>query len=321
MKNKLFLITALLGLVYLSPSSAYAALKVTLESPKSPTNQNTFNLSFSALDTNDSPITIKCFKKSPSESDFSQFDADKALSAGGNSGYCEVNSSIVNDPGSYSFFVSAVTSAENMDSQVVVVDYNTSGPGTPNSYSKEKINNCDYRIKFRTADDGGKTIKVDLFRSDTKTIGIDAGGRVATLMIGSNLDGQIVNSVPDCQKEYFYVIRAVDSSDNVSGVVGDGYTKIITETITTATTDTTTTPGALIAGSSQVGQPTTQESGSSDDASAEEEASDGAQTDSGAPTPEVLGSQSPSNKIYRWFIFPLLLVASYFLMRSFKKVA
>ena len=322
MKNKLSLIIALLGLIYISPSPAFAALKVTLDSPKSPTNQSTFSLSFKALDTNDHPITIKCFKRSPSEGVFTQFDTDKVMSAGGDSDYCEVNSSIINSSGSYSFYVSATTSVENMDSQIVVVDYNTSGPGTPNSFSKEKINSCDYRIKFKTADDGGKTVKVDLFRSDTKIISIDAGGRVATLTIGSNQDGQIVNSVPDCQKEYFYVIRAVDNSDNVSGIVGDGYTKVITEISTTTSTATTTTQGALVAGTSQVVQPNTQVPGGSEEASTEGEVAEGTQVDPGASSPEVLGLETSSpNKIYRWFIFPLLLVAGYFLMRSFKKVA
>ena len=322
MKNRLLLITALIGAaLVLLPSPTYASVSVELFKPKSPTNQNTLKLSFVALDTEDNDVTVKCFKKSPGEAVPTQFDTDKVLTDGGNSGYCDVTSSIINNSGTYFFYVTAFNGTETKTSPTVSVDYNTSGPGTPDSYSKEKINSCDYRIKFKTADDGGKTVKVELFRSDTKTISIDSGGRVVTLSIGSNQEGQIVNSVPDCQKEYFYVLRAVDASDNVSGIVGDGYTKVITETsTTTATQTTTTTPGALLSTSSQVTQPgdvTTPGSDSEDEATA-----DGTPEEiTVSPSPEVLGSQTSTSKLYKWLIIPLLLIAGYFIMRSYKKIA
>ena len=322
MKNKLLLITALLGFAFIFPAQSFATnISVRLSQPKSPTNQNNFKLTFVALDLNNNPLTVKCFKKFESDVDFSQFDTTKDLAAGGNTGTCDVTSSIINNTGTYSFYVSATNGTDTVNSLTSVVDYNTSGPGTPNSYSKEKINSCDYRIKFKTADDGGKTVKVELFRSDTKTISIDSGGRVVTLSIGSNQEGQIVNSVPDCQKEYFYVLRAVDASDNVSGIVGDGYTKIITETsTTTATQTTTTTPGALLTDSSQVTQPgdvTTPGSDSEDEATA-----DGTPEEiTVSPSPEVLGSQTSTSKLYKWLIIPLLLIAGYFIMRSYKKIA
>ena len=322
MKNKILLITALLVTALFFPVIAKAdvpELSIKLYQPKSPTNQNNLKLTFVTLDTKDRTVTIQCFKKSPSDAGFIQFDTDKVYPNGGNSGYCDVTSSLMNNTGSYSFYVTASNGVETLYSQTMAVDYNTSGPGTPNSYSKEKINSCDYRIKFRTADDGGKTVKVELFRSDTKNISIDSSGRVATLTIGSNQDGQIVNSVPDCQKEYFYVLRAVDSSDNVSGIVGDGYTKVITETTITSPT-TVVTQGAFIAGSSQVTEPGAQ---------TEPGSTDGTQGATGTPeevtvTPdsEVLGSETSStNSVYRWLIIPLLLIAGYFIYRSYKKIA
>ena len=96
-------------LIFSHSSHIFAAgnLVVRLNQPKSPTNQNNFPLSFTALDTQDRPVTVKCFKKSPVDSSFSQFDMDKVLSSGGNSGSCAIDGSILKDSGSYEFYVSA----------------------------------------------------------------------------------------------------------------------------------------------------------------------------------------------------------------------
>lgn len=221
-------------------------LSIRIEQPKSPTNQDNFNLIFVTLDIQEQPITVKCFKKGPSDGGFSQFGANIAVSAGGNTGNCPVNSSIINTNGTYQFYASATTVSDTADSTIDSVDFNTSGPGTPSEFSKDRISSCQYKISYKTADDSGKTVKVELYRSDNQTFNADYGTRVDTHTLGSNTTDSFTNSIPDCNKTYFYVLRAFDSSGNGSGLVGDALV-----TVTTSSTTTSTTPetgGAILVG-------------------------------------------------------------------------
>jgi len=281
----------LIGIILSSTRFVIAAssdLSVKLGQPKSPTNQNSFPLSFVALDVLDRPITVKCFKKAPGDSVYSQFDSDKILNSGGNSGSCAVDSAVLTAAGSYSFYASATAGTDEVNSQIVSVDFNTSGPGTPHSFSKEKITDCVYRVKFKTADDGDKTIKVELFRSETTTISIDGT----------------------------FVLRAVDSSDNVSSLVGDGYTKIITQS-TQSTTSETPSGALVVSNNSQVPLPSNQEDIStgtqSEDKTTEEIITI-------TPSSTVLGAtDSPQNTYVKLAFFLSVLLAGYFLYRSYTK--
>lgn len=308
MKLKLFILTTLA--IFLIPVSVFAAsFSIILGKPKSPTNKNNFKLTFVAGDTQEfgRNITVKCFKKGPSDSGYTQFDVNKVLIEGGNTDYCDVTSSILNSIGSYSFYVTAeVPSEPILTSQTVTVDYNTSGPSTPHAYSKERISSCDYKIEFKTANDG-VTAKVELFRSETTTISVNSTGRVATLVIGPNTEGEIINSIPNCNIDYYYVIRAVDSSDNVSGTTGDSFT-----TTTTTTTTTTPTQQALLAGSgSQVAGGATQTeatlSPTGDEASTE------------SATPEVLGTETTKYSILKWIVLTVIAFVIFQLLTRKKR--
>ena len=317
MKLKLTLITALalIGLVLPKMSLAFD-FSIRLGQPKSPSNQDNFKLTFVALDTVTSgrQITVKCYKKGPSDGSFSQFDVTKIMIAGGNTDFCSVTNSILNADGIYKFKVIASVDSpsyvENPSSEVTV-DYNTSGPSTPSNYSKERLNSCDYKIKFKTADDG-KTVKVQLFRSDTLNIHVDAGAVLTSLTISPNTEGEIVNSVPVCGKDYYYVIRAVDSSDNASGTTGDSFT--------TTTTTTTTTATGSVAGS-QAGTGAIVLS----DASAQvtEPGLSGSTTpepiidNSQVPTPSILGTSTEDRKkITKWLLVAAAVIVAYSFMKS-----
>lgn len=243
MIKKLFSILSIsLFILFLTGQVADAAgnLAIRIEQPKSPTNQDAFNLVFVTLDIQGQAITVKCFKKGPTDVVFTQFGGDIAVSDGGNTGNCPVNSSIMNTAGTYQFFATATANSDVSTSTIDSVDFNTSsGPGTPSNFSKDRIDSCQYKISYKTADDGGKTVKVELYRSDNQTFTADSGTRVDTHTIGSNTTDSFTNSVPDCNKEYFYVLRAFDSFGNGSGLVGDS-----SVTITTTTGATTTTAGA-----------------------------------------------------------------------------
>jgi len=315
MKLKTFLLTAISIIYFALPKATFAEnLTVRLGQPKSPTNQNNFKLTFVALDIDGGDITVRCYKKSPSDSNFIKFDSDKPLIPGGNTDSCQVDSNIVNNSGTYSFKVIA----NSKESNVVSVNYNTAGPSNPGSYSKEKINSCEYRIKFRTADDG-KTTKVELFRSDTLSISIDSGHKVASQNIGPNQEGQFVIGSPDCNKEYYFALRSVDGSDNASGIVGDSSTKYIYETTTTTDSSTGTLGQSAISISS--GSQVTE---GSDSVSPEisEEISPSPSIEqinlTESPSPEVLGTQNSRFSNLKWLLIPIAVVIAYIFSRPKK---
>ncbi len=325
MKLKTFLITALCLIGLLTPSAVSAAtFSVRLGQPKSPTNQNDIKLTYVALDSDNREITVKCFKKGPSDSGYSQFDVAKTMIPGGNTDHCRATSSVISAKGTYSFYITGEIGSEVITSSVVTLDYNTDGPGTPSDYSKEKINNCDYKIKFKTSNDNGKTIKVQLFRSDTFNVSVDNNNIITTKFIGSNTNGEIINSAPDCNKNYYYVLRAVDSSDNVSGTVGDNFTT------TSYTNSTNTTTGSTTGGSEGSTQPENQAllvvegsqvTNGEEATTQDEQVEEGSEiTISPEPSPEVLGSSTDKNNFLKWSIVAAMVITGYFLIFRKKKV-
>src|SRR3989339_668221 len=314
MKLKLFLLAALA--VYIFPNVIFAAsFSLTIDRPKSPSRIDNFNLTGTSLDRPNATrnITVKCYKKGPSDSNFVQFDTDQILIPGGNVYSCSVNNSTLNSDGVYSFKTVASVSEpsfEQLTSDIVNYDYNTSGPSTPVNYSKERLNSCDYKIKFKTADDG-KTVKVQIFRSDTLSIHVDAGAVLTSVNISPNTEGEITNSVPICGKDYYHVIRAVDSSDNASGTIGDSFTTTTTTSTTTGSVAGSQTGGTgaivLTDASAQVAEPgqTTSDT--------PEPIIDNSQ----APTPSILGTYTEDRKkITKWLLGAAAIIVGYLLMKA-----
>ncbi len=300
-----------------SANLAFAAagdLSIKVSQPKSPTNQNTFNVTFNALDITDRPVVVKCFKKGPADADFSQFGADFNLVAGGNSDNCQVSGSLINNQGTYQFFVRATAGGDSVDSAIVTVDYNTSGPGTPSDYQKEQTNSCTFKLKFKTANDGGKTVKVEFYRSDQTSFQTNAATVFASQSIGSNTNGEISNTVPDCAKTYYYALRAFDSAGNGSGLVGDSFTT--TTTTTTSTVSPTATP--IIVASNQVGgsEPASGELTPSVTQAATEEIP---LTEDVAQKPQVEGAATTNWLADNRFRFLLVIVVLVLLGYAYKK--
>lgn len=224
---------------------------IRLEQPKSPTNQDSFNVIFVALDTNSSqPVSVQCYKSGPTDGGvFSPFGGVITLpDTGGNTGNCQVTSSVINEGnGQYNFRAVVTTGSTTPTSNEVSVNFNSGGPGTPGDFSKDK-SSCTYTIKYKTADDGGKTVKVELYRSSDNVFTADSGTRVDTHFVGSNTTDTFTNTVSDCNKDYFFVLRAFDSFGNGSGLVGDSSVTVTTGTATTTTVVTPAGSGAIAAG-------------------------------------------------------------------------
>lgn len=321
--NKL-LTKILLGVfaVFLFAGSSFAATSVRLQQPANPTNQDSFSITFVALDTNpDQAVTVQCQKIGPGDVDFVNFGGLINLSNGGNTDVCQVNSGIVNQNDfTYQFRVLANGSSSNVESNIVNVKFNNQAPGTPVNYSKTKPDNCTYKISFRTANDSGKTVKVVLYRSTETSFSLDSGHQVNTLSIGSDTDGSMTDNVsPNCSTEYFYVIRAFDIYGNGSGVVGDS-------NVTTTTVNPTGTEqqgqGAIPAGGSVLGAGT----GGGD--RKEVLGSESAENDELDASKEVLSGQNPVTNATNWVLthkkislLVLIIVAliAYYLFRRYKK--
>lgn len=291
------------------PSVAHAAVEPTsirIETPKSPTYLSDFSLNFVTLDVNGQTVVVKCFKKGPSDLTYVQFGSDITVIPGGNTNYCTVNASVLPVNGTYQFYTTADVPGYTATSQVVSVDYNTSGPGTPTNYSKDTVG-CGYRINFRTADDGGKTVKAEVYRSENTSFDLNDSTRVYTTNVSSNTDVSYVNTVPVCGKTYYYAVRAFDAAGNGSGSIGDTVTQTTVNTTTTSssttttgsTTTTTTTQGQT-GGAIAVSQntlPPSAEGGAVEGTSTEgqpssENANGGSSTAPETPSTEVLGAST-----------------------------
>lgn len=223
------------------------SLSVKIEAPKSPTNQTSLNINFVVLDyASNGAITAKCFY-SKDAGPVSQFGNDIPISKGGGTANCTTNSSIMNADGTYHFYVTAKNDNPEITSNTVDVTLNTGGPDTPTSYSKEDFESCKYKIKYHTGDNGN-TAKVELYRSANTAFDVNAGSLVATQSIGANTDGQFTTDKPECNKTYYYVIRAFDSSGNGSGIRGDSETHTVNTTILPTTTTGGGVAGAIPAG-------------------------------------------------------------------------
>ncbi len=210
--------------LFLFAGASFAATSVRLQTPTNPTNQDTFNLTFVALDTDSSQtVTVNCYKKAPGDSTYSVFQSF-SLTNGGNTDSCQVTSGIMNKGnGTYYFYVTA-DGTSHAQSQTVSVDFNNETPGTPTNYNKSKPNSCTYQISFHTADDN-ETTRVVLYRSTDPSFSLDSGHQVNSINIGPNQDGTMTDNIsPNCNTTYYYAIRAFDKYGNGSGSVGDSST-------------------------------------------------------------------------------------------------
>jgi hypothetical protein len=248
LKFKILLTLIIVGLAFIVSSVMVIAasdnLVIRLEQPKTPTNLNDFYVTFVALDiVGGRDIAVTCQKQFNGGA-VTSFDITKTLTAGGNTDTCHVTSSVFDQKGSY---VLSVTASAGTDTSTdsVTVDYNNENPGDPKNYSKNKTESCKYEIKFTSADDADKTSKIEVYRSTETSFTADDGSRVAEEIMGSNTSRTVTNTVPDCNKTYYYATRAFSSAGNGSGVIGDQEITIINSTTTTTSTTAPSTQTAI----------------------------------------------------------------------------
>lgn len=265
-------------------------LAARMEDPKTPVNTNSFLLGFVALDRSGNAVTVQCFKKGPADGGFLQFQTLN-LVAGGTSGNCTIDPAVVPSDGTYQFHITATAGSESVTSGNVSVEVLTGGPGTPTNYQRTKVSNCENNIKATTASDGGKTVRVEIYRSTETAFTADASTLIKSIDVGSNQPVNYTDTVANCGSTYYYAVRAFDVFGNGSGVVSDERT-VVRTTGGGTTTVTTNVAGAIpVAGGGAV-------SGAAAGGGAAGGTVEGAQTPSGEGQPpsgqqggQVLGEE------------------------------
>lgn len=235
------------GLAF-SPVEVQAAnLSIKIEAPETQVESSNFKIGFVALDVAGRPVTVQCQVQGSSDVSFATFATPVSGDAGGNSGDCVVGAAVMPTDGAYQFQVVATASdEEEADESVtagpVMVALRSVIPGTPYDYDRDDAS-CMNNITFKTAADGGKTVKVELYRSLSTSFTADASTYVAEQAIGSDVSGAFAIPAPGCSNDYFYALRAVETYGNGSGFVGDKDVNVDTHTVTRTRTTTVALPG------------------------------------------------------------------------------
>lgn len=241
-KNRAPLAIVAFALVMLPGIASAASLSVEIETPEAVVNTTDFKIGFATLDVLGRSLEVECYT-TLSALPFATYPLESSF--GGNAGDCQVNNSVVPTDGNYEFFVRAKAlgeAPETVESEHVTVTVATSVPGTPTNYDRDD-DSCQAYISFRTANDSGKTVKVELYRSEENPFVANSSTKVDEQVIGSDTEGNFTNALPDCDEDIFYALRAVDVYGHGSGFVGD--IEVDTETVTETKTkiNTVVIPG------------------------------------------------------------------------------
>lgn len=246
------LVLLLVGGFALMPEQAAAAnLSVKIETPEAVTDTPNIKIGFVTLDVLGRDLTVECYEGA-AVTPFATYALVSAF--GGNSGDCQVNGTVMPTDGNYEFYVKAIASGEGnetVESNHVSVTLTSATPGTPYNYDRSDAS-CQNVITFTTADDGGKTVKVELYRSTETTFVANAGTKVDEVAIGSNANGSFVEAAPGCSNDAFYALRAVAANGNGSGFVGDKDVNVDTHTVTKNKTTTVTLAGGSTSGTGAI---------------------------------------------------------------------
>ena len=219
----------------LTPNRVLAAnedINVRIMQPATPTNKSNFNVGFVALDLQNRPVKVECYKEGE-VAPFATFTA--------NTGNCPVT---VSTSGTYKFYVKATADSDTQTSDVVTVVVDLEKPAPVIDYSK-----AGNVIKFKTPNDP-KIKTVEIHRSDKPSYTANESTRIHPMPVSPNTEYSWTDTSAKAGKTYYYALRTVDALGNVSSIVSDPeVVKVSTvSTPTTTTTTTTTTTGGEVAG-------------------------------------------------------------------------
>lgn len=236
------LMFGLLSVGQVSAEAESALLKVRLEDPNTPVTEN-FNITFVVLDMfageGGRSINYECYNNTPANAAFSVFQDGVISTSGGDTVNCLVDENVLDDDGTYEFYVKVWVGSDEDTSDIESIAYDSKGPGKPKYIEKDKKSECKNEITLRTADDNGETSYVEVYREDDKEFTVGDGNRIETITLGSDekysFDDEFAGG--DCGKKFYYAVRAFDSSGNASKVRSEEITETKTKTIEGETTE------------------------------------------------------------------------------------
>jgi hypothetical protein len=229
-------------------------LIVRIEDPKSPVMES-FKITFVVMDlVGGRNISYECYNNTPADANYNVFQSGVITTSGGDTANCEVGDAVLDDDGSYAFYVKVITGLDEAVSDKVLVNYDSQGPGKPKYIEKDKKSSCKNEITFRTSDDGGETSYVEVYKSTDKEFTAKDSNRVETINVGSDEKYSFIDEFygGDCGKTYYYGVRAFDSSGNASKVRSEEITETTTKTIEGEITEEVT-QGAIPSGGQILG--------------------------------------------------------------------
>jgi len=324
--SKKLAVALFFGLGLMVPGAIHAyddpSLAVVLEEPKSPTSDQGLTLAYTVLDVEGRAVTVRCYKKGPTDGSYSQFDS-ATLAEGGNNGVCETGSSVLNSRGDYSFYVTANAGDGEEASNAVSLFYETEAPGTPGNYSKEHPSACRYIIKFKTADDSDRSRHVEIYRSQEVSYTADAGTLTGGLSVESNHEYEYIHDFAgDCDKTWYYAVRAFNDVGQGSGIVGDQVT-VITKSGTTEVLTAGAVPVSSLPGGTVLGQESGQTGGSVQTEDSGEVLGESIPSEEPVSTSTLKDSvQSAVTGPYRWYLLIGILASLgivFYVVRLFVK--
>ena len=221
--KKAILTTTLTILMFAIPSVVKAAnIKVDIMTPPAITNKSTIKIGFVALDISGEDISVQCYKNGE------EMGAPIAAS----SGECVATDLTT---GTYTFYVIAKSTSGEETSKVVTVVVNLEKPSPVIDYSK--TGNI---LKFKTADDG-KTVKVEIHRSEKPSYTANASTKIHEMTVSPNTEQSWTDTTAEAGKTYYYALRTVDAQGNISTFVSDPEVVPVVPT-TTGSVDSSTSP-------------------------------------------------------------------------------
>ena len=318
MKDKTLMLAVIVtGMMFLGADAQAMAPAIRLAQPTTPTEIKNQNIAFTVLDIDNRPVTVDCYKKGPADSDWVKFST-VGLPSGGSSGVCAIN---LDTDGGYDFYTEATAGGEVSKSKTVSLVLNTAVPGTPRKYNR---NGGSCSVSFITADDGGLTGKVVMYRSKNTEFVADNSTKVQEGNFGSNIEGVLTDPNDNCD-DYYYAIQAVSEGGIGSDFTGDEDVDVETRTRTRTVYEENIvyTGGGAIPVEETEGTITEEagatatEGGVTEEGAVQGEATEGALSE-GAETEQgkVAGIFSEKNSKYGWVLVGLaVLGATYYVMR------
>lgn len=217
-KNLVILITATLIFLFsvAKVNAATDSLAVRIQTPYTYSNSY-ITVGFVAMDLDNNPISVECYKKGPEDGSFVKFDTTKNLQPGGNSGVCTTGSNDITSNGLYSFKVKATSDSGTLESQEVSTTFDNGRPDRPKYIEVDRDGKCEYDIAIRTANDG-RTSSIEIYRGNDTEFTANADSLIRTISIGPDEKVEFESTVSgsECDKEQFFATRSFDKFGNFS---------------------------------------------------------------------------------------------------------